>query len=125
METLDFPYHSFSTKYPDNTTRMKLGKSYTYTATSTAPPQRLITLYFDKMIVSALTPGAPDEAYERDINFSRFEAFYRRHEMHTSFQYLHMLYGMIVVKFSKPLEMPRLTRGGWVPAFSVELEEQP
>jgi len=125
METFDFNYHSFSTKYPETGTRMKLGKSYTYTASSTAPPQRTITLHFDKMQVLMISPGVPDVTSKPEMNFMRLDAFYRRHELHASFLYKHELYGDLVVKFAKPLEMPRVARGGWVPAFTLELEEQP
>ena len=125
METFDFDYHSFATKYPETGTRMKLGNSYTYTASPTSPPARIVTLYFDKMEVLMISDGVPDLTTRPETNFNRLEAFYREHELHKTFIYPHVMFGNLFVKFSKPLEMPRITRGGWVPAFTLELEEQP
>lgn len=127
MDTFDFDYHSVSTKYPETGTRMKLGGSYTYSSTPTEPPARTITLHFaeNAMRIHMTSRGVPDLEKDRAINFNRLDAFYRKHELHMAFVYPHEIYGDLVVKFSKPLEMPQLTKGGWVPSFSVELEEQP
>lgn len=127
MDTFDFDYHSMSTKYPETGIRMKLGGSYTYTSTPTEPPARIITLHFDEnaMRIFMTAPGVPDVTRDPAINFNRLDAFYRKHELHMSFIYPHEIYGNLIVKFNKPLEMPKLTKGGWVPSFSLEFEEQP
>lgn len=127
METFDFDYHSMSTKYPETGTKMKLGGSYNYTSTPTEPPARTITLHFadNAMRIHMISRGVPDLTKEPQTNWARLEAFYKAHEMHKSFIYQHELYGDLVVKFAKPLEMPQLTKGGWLPSFTLDLEEQP
>lgn len=128
MEIFDFPYHAYSTKYPDSGFKMKLGKSYTFSSGATAPDQREITLHFEDQSMRKFRDGAastPDLTKEPAINFNRLEKFYNDHKLHKSFQYDHPDYGMITVKFAKPLETPRTTRGGWVKGFSLVLEEQP
>lgn len=126
MDLFDFDYHTFSTKYPENPTRMQLGNSYMYTATPTAPDQRIITLYFSsmKMYTDPLT-GVPDFTTNPAINFNRLEKFYQDHRQHVSFNYQHVVYGLLVVKFNKALETPKAGLHGLMPDFSVELLEIP
>lgn len=50
METFSFPYHKFSTEYPETGFRMQLGNSYQYSAAPVAPDQRVLRLYFDTMV---------------------------------------------------------------------------
>ena len=126
METFDFDYHTFTTKYPESAPRMKLGGSYTYAVTPDAPDQRIIVLRFGQMrYICNPSTGAPDYTSEPKINLNRLEKFYRDHRLHRDFIYVHPNYGSLVVKFSKPLETPRVKRGGWSEEFTIELEEQP
>lgn len=126
LELFDFDYHTPTTKYPDTGGRMKLGNSYTYTVAPTAPDQRIITLHFTQMVYFCdPETGDPDLTTSPAINFNRLEAFYQRHRLHADFNYEHPVYGMLVVKFSKPLETPTTRRGGYTEPFTIELEEQP
>ena len=71
--------------------------------------------------------GAPDVARLPKLNFYRLEQFYLAHKLWRSFNYNHPQYGMLVVKFNKPLETPKYVEGqpGALESFSVELLEIP
>lgn len=125
-EVFDFPYHKFSVKYPETGNRISLGNSYAFTSEPTAPPQRAITLYFEQMqAYGKADEYAPDLTKDVLKNFNLLEDFYQRHQLFKSFYYWHVFYGKLVVKFNKPLEVPKFNMGGVSDGFSVELLEQP
>lgn len=130
MEEFDFDFHLFSAEYPDSGDRLQLGRSYMFTAGPVAPDQRVITLHFPTMFyyVNAVT-GTPDTTTNPKMNFLRLEGFYTRHRLWKPFNYRHPMYGMLVVKFDKPLKTPKgLGSGapkGQLEGFTVDLLEQP
>lgn len=130
LSTFDFHIHTVTTTYPETGERLQLGGGYMFTATPTAPDQRILTLafepgvmrnYWDEILVQ------PDVTTNPTRNFYRLEQFYRTHRLHLSFEYTHPQYGLLVVKFNKPLVTPKalLQRFGEVDGFTVELIEQP
>lgn len=128
MEEFDFDYHVPTTEYPESGDRLVLGGSYMYTAAPIAPDQRIITLHFTEMrnYCHPIT-GVPDSTVNPAINFYRLELFYQEHRLFRSFNYRHPQYGMLVVKFNKPLKTPKMVEGqpGVLQGFTVELIEQP
>lgn len=128
METFDFDYHTPITRYPESGNRLQLGGSYMFSSEPTSPDQRVIVLHFAGMrnFCHPVT-GVPDLTKMPAINFYRLEKFYQDHKLWRDFNYTHPQYGLLVVKFNKPLETPKAIPGlrGWVEAFSVELLEQP
>ena len=126
METFDFPYHLFSTDYPESGARMQLGNSYVFTTEPTAPDQRTFTLDFAAMKFFFLN-GVLSPIPEAKINILALDLFYQRHKLWKSFIYEHQVYGNLTVKFNKPLKIPKGIPGGdgVVASFSVELIEMP
>lgn len=137
MELFDFPYHTPTTQYPESGDRLQLGGGYMFTAAPTAPDQRIITLNFEAgamrnywnpgSVGPPEVPAGPDITTNATRNFYALEKFYQDHRMHLSFEYEHPQYGLLVVKFNKPLATPKAIPGrfGEVEGFTVELIEQP
>ncbi|WCD44160.1 hypothetical protein Lumi_021 [Xylophilus phage Lumi] len=126
MDTFNFPFHAVSTKHNSDGSAVKLGRGYTYTSKPTAPSQRLFTLSFQAMQYFG-TDGNPNKAIKPQINMAVLDDFYLAHELWSDFIYPHPVYGNVVVKFNKPLEIPEGLPGGngVTKSFSIELMEQP
>jgi phage-related protein len=128
MATFNFPMHQQETKYPVSGFNVKLGKSYTFTAAPDAPDQRTFILSFTGFkyytdaneVVEAVTNASMN-------NMAALEAFYNEHKLWKTFAYTHPVYGLLDVKFSKPLHVPKGQKGGSgvLQDFSIEFEEQP
>ncbi len=128
MEEFDFDYHIPTTEYPESGDRLQFGGSYTFSSAPTSPDQRIITLHFQEMRNYVdKTTGVVDVLTNPKSNFYRLELFYQRHRLWKSFNYRHPQYGMLVVRFSKPLKTPKKQEGfnGILEGFTVELMEQP
>lgn len=125
MEEFSFDYHTFATAYPDSGTKVQLGNSYEATTEPVAPDQRLFQLEFPEMRYQCLANGEPDLSYEPGLNLHLLDAFYRRHKLWKSFQYRHPAFGLVVVKFNKPLQIPKANKYGWVRNLQIEFKEQP
>lgn len=121
MAVFDFPYHKQSTKYPESGINVKLGNSWTFTAPPSAPDRREFTLSFSTMIWNT------DPEIFRELNLSRLNAFYLRHKMWAVFLYDHPMFGILPVRFNKPLEIPKGISDGFgsVEGFTIELIEEP
>jgi hypothetical protein len=120
-------YYSYSTRYPESGQRIKFGNSYGFTATPTAPDQRVFMLKLQGMEYFLLPDGSLDLTTTLSRNLGAFEEFYREHQLHTEFNLAHPVYGTVKCKFLRPLEIPEGIRGGngvW-DTIEVELEEQP
>jgi hypothetical protein len=133
MERFNFPYHSFSTDYPVNGAKVQLGNSYEYASQPSAPPQRVFRLYFPSMIyymtaaVDANSYPTPNVTLNPTLNMGKMEAFYNAHELWKTFEYVHPVYGLKLVRFKEPLKIPAGNPGGdgTVQPFTIELIEQP
>lgn len=127
MDTFDFPFHTFSTKYPDPSNRVQLGRSYMYTPRPDGPDARLFTLNFKTMCFYENADGTIDKTTNPQMNAGVLEDFYNAHQLWSPFTYNHPTLGPITVKFNKPLELPAGMEGGngWLSGFTIELLEQP
>lgn len=127
MAVFSFPYHTYSTEYPESGYRMKFGNAYDYATEPTGPDQRIITLNFATMKFYEAPGGGIDRTREPAINMALLEDFYLEHRLWKSFTYNHPIYGAMQVKFNKPLKVPEgIQQGdGALKAFSIELIEQP
>lgn len=127
METFSWMMHRFSTEYPETGFRVQLGNSYQYAAPPVAPDQRKITLKFATMKYFVNTAGVVDATIQPEINFLALENFYNAHKLWRKFYYNHPVYGQLVCKFNKPLQVPDgiPDGGGCLEPFEVELIEVP
>jgi hypothetical protein len=128
MAVFDFNHHTTTTQYPESGIRMQLGGGYMFTAGSTAPDQRILTLHFeDGMLLFRATNGTPDVTTMPSVNFYRLEQFYQAHKLAISFSYTHVLYGTGNWKFNKPLVTPKRIRGSanHLEPFTLEFLEMP
>lgn len=126
LETFSFPYHSYSTEYPDSGFRAKLGGSYEFSAPAPAPDQRVFSLYFPVMKYYLLA-GVITLVTKPELNLAVMEAFYNRHKLYKTFIYPHPIYGNVNVKFNKPLKIPNGMAGGdgAISGIEIEMVEQP
>lgn len=124
--TFNYPNHKFSTKYPEGT-RIKLGGGYDYTPEPSAPDQRIFSLKFESMRWFTYANGVVDRVSNATINLGHLENFYQQNRMHGEFTYPHPVYGNVICKFARPLEIPvgKSSGNGWVEGFEVELVEVP
>lgn len=127
MATFIWLINQQETKYPESGFRMQLGNSYAATAAPVAPDQRVITLSFGTMCYYTNLNGTIDYLKNPPLNFGALEKFYLDHKLHKSFDYVHPVYGTMICKFNKPLEVPKgIPEGnGWLQAFTLELIEYP
>lgn len=127
MATFAWPYHVFSTDYPESGFKVQFGNSYEYAEGPTSPDQRTVTLSFTTMKYFLNSGGAVDATIQPELNMLALENFYNEHKMWKTFVYPHPVYGNMNVRFKRPLKVPPGVPGGGgaVSSFSVELIEQP
>lgn len=120
-------YHRVSTSYPESGRRMELGGSYMFSAEPDGPDQRSFTLYFDTMKYFVDSAGQIDRATFPELNFALLDDFYKSNRLWRTFTYEHPAYGVLNVKFAKPLEVPKgMSDGnGALEGFSIDLIEIP
>lgn len=120
-------YYSWTTRYPDNGLRVAFGNSYAFTAGPTAPDQRIFVLKLQAMQYFLTSGGALDLTVNLSRNLGAFEDFYREHYLYKDFDFVHPVYGAMVCKFNRPLEIPEGIPGGdgILETLEVELIEQP
>ncbi len=121
MATFDFPYHKFSTEYPESSFRLKLGGSYQFSAPPVAPDQRIFKLRF-KALNYFFTNGVINKTIHPERNLARLDEFYRLHKLHATFDYPHPVYGTVTVSFNKPFMIPEGTEGGQGVYENIEVE---
>lgn len=130
MATFIWSLHQQETEYPESGFRMQLGNSYMATAAPVAPDQRTFTLSFGSMcyFTNQGDTWADIDAFQQpELNFALLEAFYVKHKLHKSFDYMHPVYGKVICKFNKPLKVPKgiPSGNGWLQPFTLELIECP
>ena len=126
MATFPALYFKYATKYPQSGTRLELARSYVFTSEAEAPDQRIFSLSLSGMqyfVVGGQLSAAPHP----ERNMKVLEDFYIEHRLSKSFTLDHPLYGEVVCKFNKPLEIPEGVSGGdgFLPTCEVELLEIP
>ena len=127
LEDFDFPYHTFETVNPETGFRGKFGGSYLFTAVPDSPDQRTFKLGFAAMKFFTNPDNSLNSETEPAINMKRLIDFYQEHKLHKTFNYDHPVYGVLEVKFHKPLPEPKGVIGGMgvVESFEIELIEIP
>lgn len=127
MAVFPATYFTSTTKYPESGNRITLANSYTFTSGPTAPDQRIFTVKVQAMQYFLTAGGVLDLTPEVGRNLAVLEAFYNVHKLHVIFDFTHPVYGVVKVKFNRPLEIPEGIKGGngMVEDFDVELLEQP
>ncbi len=127
LEVFNYPYHTVKGENPESGLRIQLGKSYVFTAPPTDPDQRKFTLNMRGMQFFFDNAGELDDSVVPLRNMFSLIKFYQRHKMYKSFQYMHPIHGLLVVKFNQPLveEEPEAGGSGVVKDFTIELIEIP
>lgn len=127
LETFDFPYHTTETVNPDTGFRGKFGGSYLVTSPPDSPDQREFKLGFTGMQFFVDGTGVVEIVTEVQRNMKVMIDFYILHKLHLSFNYIHPVYGQVVVKFNQPLPEPKGIKGGLgvIEDFEVTLIEIP
>lgn len=98
-----------------------------YTSPPVAADQRTFNVKVQGMQYFLDETNALDLSIESGRNMAVLEAFYNTHKMYMNFDFTHPVYGIVVCKFSAPLEIPEGISGGngIFPAFDLELIEIP
>lgn len=119
-------YFKFSTKYPVSGTQLQLGRSYQFTSPPQAPDQRVINLKLLGMCYFSGWNGI-DLNEQPGRNMGVLEEFYNEHKLAFKFIFNHPVYGRLICRFNKPLEIPEGISNGFgnLPDFEVELIEIP
>lgn len=126
METFDFPYFTWTTRYPESSTKVKFGRGYEFASKPRGPDQVTYVLHFKTMKFFESAPGVVDTTIHPAINIARLEEFYNRVKMYEKFILPLPGKGNIVVRFSKPLEYRIAENGqGTVDSFQLEVLTQP
>ncbi|WP_454287264.1 hypothetical protein [Rhizobium arsenicireducens] len=125
METFNFPYFSWSVRYPDSSAKVSFGRGYEFASKPKGPDQVTYTLAFKTMMFFT-TAGVVSTTINPEFNIARLEAFYKTHRLYEKFILPLPAHGDLTVRFAKPLEY-KLTPGGQgtVDAFTLEMLLQP
>lgn len=129
METFDFPIHTESTVYNDQDRNLKMGGGWDYQVEPVINDPRTFVLTFDalKWITKTEANGqlVVDVHQEYNVNAGRLDKFYAVHRLYKPFWYQHPKYGMVKVRFEKPLALPSPVKnsGGVVQNVAVHLIE--
>jgi hypothetical protein len=128
LQLFNFPLHSVSSRYPGNGLTVQMGGSYTFSTKPSGPPQRMFTLRFMGMKWYWNADGSLDIYTNQPQNMGALDAFYMGAQLWQPFRYLHPVYGLLIVRFAKPLELPETHQGSpndVLMTLSIELIEQP
>lgn len=126
MQTFNFPFHTWTTKYPESSAKVQFGRGYEFASKPKGPDQILYTLHFRTMVFFTNPYGELDLEADPRINMAVMEKFYEDHRLYEPFIYPHLTKGDLTVRFNKPLEFRLSEAGlGTVDSFTVELKHQP
>lgn len=120
LERFLWSSHAYSTQYIELYQRMENGVSQGFVPRTEHQPTRLLTLNFETLINDPCLKHKLGS-----LSFNKLEDFYLKHGMHSEFIYPHPIYGELVVRFNKPLAVPksRANSKGAVESFSLEFIE--
>lgn len=123
--TFPFPYYSYTTRFNENVEQVKFGNGYTFASQPSGPPQRSFKLRMSGMSWHRLESGGIDVYRNRATNVGRLEEFYREVECWKPFIWQHPIYGNMLVRFLRPLDIPYQIPGGGgvVEPFEIEFIE--
>lgn len=128
MDTFPMTYFKFETKYPESSTKVQLGKNWTFTAPPNAPDQKIFTLTFTGLKYYVDDAGELDDTTDANTkNMLTLQLFYESVRTYAKFNFYHPVYGLLVCQFNKPLLIPKGISGGFgaLEDFTVELLEIP
>lgn len=124
LETFPFVNHTPTHAYPKGDS-FKFGKGYEFSSSPQLPLQRRFKLKFNALIWY----GPTDNTTDAVNNAKNFDEFYARNLTHKKFNYVHPVFGTLIVKFAPdiPFEMPSSLPGanGVTEGFEITLVEQP
>ncbi|PZP71764.1 hypothetical protein [Methylorubrum populi] len=107
LERFNFPFHSPNDEYPGGST-IKFGRGYRFAAQPPGPDEIITHLAFPAMFVLNVNAGdAPHRTALPTFNIFALQDFYERHRMFKPFLYPHASRGEVIVRFDKPLIMPK------------------
>ncbi|MBN9551300.1 MAG: hypothetical protein J0H31_21145 [Alphaproteobacteria bacterium] len=109
MQTFDFPFHLVEDQYPQSSTVIQFGGGYQFATKPNGPDQITFKLTFKAMWFYERSPGVVDRDYEA-------------HRLYEPFYYPHARRGLVVVRFAKPLQIPKGVEGGNGQLEQVNLE---
>lgn len=123
MADFDFPYHlTPKTVYPETNSQIEMGNGYVFASRPSAPPKRMFTLTFPLMKYYVDGAGNIDKTQNPQLNMAVLDDFYKTHETWKSFTYDHPVYGVLQVRFKKPLEIPEGVKGGSGAVNQLQIE---
>jgi hypothetical protein len=126
METFDFPYFTWTVRYPESSTKVKFGRGYEFASKPKGPDQVTYILHFKTMEFFLNVAGNVSTTIQPKINMAKLEAFYNAHKMYEKFLINIPGKGNLTVRFVKPLEYKIAENGqGTVDAFTLEVLTQP
>lgn len=116
-------YHGFSTVYSEPFTSVNLtsNNAQGYVPDQTLKPVRTFELEF----VGLKHYENAADGCDPNLSFNRLYEFYELHGLHRRFVYEHPVYGDVVVRFAKPVTIPKkiLDGKGSLNSFTVSLIE--
>lgn len=86
---------------------VKFGRGYRFAAKPNGPDEVTTHLNFPTMFVYQNPDGSPNFTVDAQLNIFALETFYMDVRMFKPFQYRHHRFGLIQVRFNKPLIMPK------------------
>lgn len=127
MQTFDFPFHLVEDQYPESSTTIQFGGGYQFATKPKGPDQITFKLTFKGMWFFERSPGVVDRDRDPQINMALMQDFYEAHRLYEPFYYPHPRRGLVTVRFSKPLQIPKgVERGnGQTEQVNVEFILQP
>jgi hypothetical protein len=129
METFLFPYHLLSEDYPDSSDKVQFGRGWEFASAPKGPDQIVFVLSFPMMQFYETTKGSKVLDLTKNVtrNMGALIAFYERNRGYNKFIYPHPWRGNVIVRFDKPLQVPKGIAGanGITEAFEIRLKLQP
>ena len=110
LERFAWELFSIDTEYKEPFGHVNLTSSsgQGYVPDQTVRPIRIFNLSFTGMLIYEENY----EMYPKRTNFNALYAFYRKHGTHKRFIFHHPIYGDLVVRFGKPLSIPKKNQNG-------------
>ena len=120
--------HNFGTKYLEPFVHASVGPDggQSFVPYKATKPVRNISLDFPLLLLQEADHAKlTGLAYRPDLDFNSLKDFYLKHKSYKPFIYPHPVYGDMVVRFAKPLALPKKNAGGIgvVQGFTIELQE--
>lgn len=127
MLLFNFPFHTFSVVYPATGKVVQLGRGWESAVAPDGPFQKQFKLTFDGMQWFTTVNGDIDFQTTPERNMGALLKFYELHLLHEKFYYDTEVYGLRIVRFAQPLNVPTTIRGGTgvVQPFDIQFRDIP